>query len=231
MNNKNVNKNTMMGGLIYLIIFAIFNLLVFIIFKNRNGVFWLSYGFMTVSILVQIFCSFTSLKSRDVEATFFGIPLFSLSLYYFFAAMFVGLVFMIFQSAPMALALVLQILVLAIFAIVMILSVMGRDTVQAQNDVIKENVTSMRVQYVKVEALMNSAEDPALKSALKNLWETVRYSDPMTNDAVADLDMEIKGAMNELRILCEDDAAEAVKCCKRIERLFMERNSLLKATK
>ena len=75
------------------------------------------------------------------------------------------------------------------------------------------------------------AEDPALKSALKNLWETVRYSDPMGNDAVADLDLEIKGALNELRILCEDDTAEAVKCCKRIERLFMERNSLLKATK
>ena len=83
-----------------------------------------------------------------------------------------------------------------------------------------------------VETLRVQAQDPALKEKLRKLSETIRYSDPMSNDAVVDVEGQIMQALTELRICCENSQnAEACQKCGEIEVLFLRRNNLLKATK
>lgn len=54
----------------------------------------------------------------------------------------------------------------------------------------------------------------------------------MSNAAVADIEDQIMQTVNELRINIENSRnADAIQTCKDIEVLFMQRNSLLKATK
>lgn len=232
MKKSTAKKTGIMTALIYLIIFAVFNLLVFLIFKNKNGVFWMSYAFMCIAFLVQIGSMFLALRTLETETVFMGIPLASLSFYYFFAAIFAGAVFMIFQVAPFKLALIIQILILAAYAVVAILSLIARDAVQDVNDTVKENVAAIRTLNVDVDVLIPQVSDPALKKALKKVSETVKYSDPMSNDAVADIEQQIMQTVNALRIQIENNNnAEAVQACKDIEVLFLQRNSLLKATK
>jgi glucan phosphoethanolaminetransferase (alkaline phosphatase superfamily) len=219
-------------GLIYLIIFAVFNMLVFVISKHRNGVFWVSYLFCCIAFIVQIASMFLAFRTIDVEAVFFGIPLVSLSLYYFFAGVFVGVVFMIFQFAPMKLAVVLQLLILAAYAIVAIVSLLTRDTVQAVNDNIKDNVQIIKTQSVNVDTLIGQTGDSRVRAALKNLKDTIQYSDPMSNAAVADLDAQISKGLNDLRIdIQSGNNDNAVRMCQDIELLYQQRNGLLKATK
>lgn len=221
-----------MFGLIYLIAFVLFNLIVFLAIPVRGDLFWLSYIFMTLAFLVQMGSLFFAFQSLDVESAFFGIPLASLSLYYFFAAIFAGAVFMLFPMAPFALALIVQAVILGVYAIVAILSVMGRDAAQDANDHVKEHVTALRTIQVDVDMLCAAAQDPGLKAALKKLCDTVRYSDPMSTPAVADVENEIRQAVSELRILCENDQTEgAVLACRQLEMLFLRRNQLLKASK
>lgn len=232
MKKGTVKKTGIMTALIYLIIFAVFNLLVFLIFKNKNGVFWMSYAFMCIAFLVQIGSMFLALRTLETETVFMGIPLASLSFYYFFAAIFAGAVFMIFQVAPFKLALIIQILILAAYAVVAILSLMARDAVQDVNDTVRENVAAIKTLNVDVDVLIPQVSDPALKKALKKVSETVKYSDPMSNDAVADIEQQIMQTVNALRIQIENNNnEEAVQACKDIEVLFLQRNSLLKATK
>ena len=113
-------KTNGMIGAIYFIVFFVMNFLIFLIFDEKNGVFWTSYAFMCIAFIVQIVSMFLAVRGLDVEAIFFGIPLATLSLFYFFAAVFTATVFMIFQNAPMKLAVVLQVLILAIYAVVAI---------------------------------------------------------------------------------------------------------------
>ena len=156
----------------------------------------------------------------------------SLSLYYFFAAIFVGAVFMFFQNAPFKLALVLQILILAIYVVIAIMALMSRNVVQDVNDNLKENVEAIKTLVVDVDVFIPQVNDPSLKKSLKKLSETIKYSDPMSNAAVADIEEQIMQTVNELRINIENSRnAEAIQTCKDIEVLFMQRNSLLKATK
>lgn len=232
MKKSTAKKSWAMTAAIYVIIFAVFNLLVFIISNERNGVFWMSYAFMCLAFIVQIASMLLSLRSLEIETVFMGIPLASLSFYYFFAAIFVGAVFMFFQNAPFKLALVLQVLILAIYAVVAIMALMSRNVVQGVNDTIKENVQAIRTLTVDVDVFIPQVGDPALKRALKKLSETIRYSDPMSNEAVADIEEQIMQTVNELRVNIENNKnEEAVQSCKDIEVLFLQRNSLLKATK
>lgn len=232
MKNNVAKKANIMTAVIYAIVFAVFNLLVFMIFNQKNSVFWISYAFMCVAFVVQIASVIISFKKPETENIFMGIPVVSLSLYYFFAAMFAGAVFMIFQIAPVKLAIIVQTLILAIYAVVAILATLTRDVVQDVNDNLTEKVREIKTLNVDVEVLIPQVEDPALKKALKKLSETVKYSDPMSNDAVAEIEQQIMGEMNTLRVHIENgNNEEAISTCKNTEVLFLQRNSLLKATK
>lgn len=232
MKKSTAKKSWVMTAVIYAIVFAVFNVLVFVIANKKNGVFWMSYAFMCLAFVIQIVSMLLALRSLETETVFMGIPLASLSFYYFFAAIFVGAVFMFFQNAPFKLALVLQILILAAYVVVAIMALMSRDVVQDVNDNLKESVEAIKTLTVDVEVFIPQVSDPALKKALKKVSETIKYSDPMSNAAVADIEAQIMQTVNELRVNIENNRnTEAIQTCKDIEVLFMQRNSLLKATK
>ena len=229
-NNK--TKNTVAFGLIYVILLGVFNLLVFTISKSRNDVFWLSYGFMTLAFVVQIVSMFMSFKSADVETAFFGIPLASFSVFYLCAELVIGALFMIFQMASFTLALVIQVLVLAVFLIIAIISLLARDTVQQISDNVKEHVSNLKSVLVDIEMLMDGCTDPELKADLRKLAETVKYSDPISNEAVADVEQRIMRKISELRINIDDNQiADAKQSCADLERLYVERNKKLAISK
>ncbi|MCH5191701.1 MAG: hypothetical protein J1F23_06000 [Oscillospiraceae bacterium] len=229
-NNK--TKNTVAIGLIYVILLGVFNLLVFTIFKSHSNVFWLSYGFMTLAFVVQIVSMFLSFKTADVETAFFGIPLASFSVFYLCAELVIGALFMIFQMASITLALVIQVLVLAVFLIIAIISLLARDTVQQIGDTVKEHVSNLKSVLVDVEMIMDSCTDPELKASLRKLSETVKYSDPISNEAVADVEQRIMRKISELRINIDDNQIEDAKqSCADLERLYVERNKKLAISK
>lgn len=225
-------KATISIGLIYVILLGVFNLLVFTIFKTRTNVFWLSYAFMTVAFAVQIISMFLSFKTADVETAFFGIPLASFSIYYLCASLVVGAVFMIFQNAGFTLAMVIQVLILAAFLIVAIISLLARDTVQAIGDNVKQNVTNHKSVLVDVEMLASSCTDPELKQALYKLADTVKYSDPMSTAAIELVEQRIMRKISELRVSMDNNQIpDALQACKDLEMLYVERNKKLALSK
>lgn len=233
MKKSNVKTKNIVGiALIYAILLGLFNLLVFTIFKTRTNVFWLSYAFVTLAFAVQIISMSLAFKTADVETVFFGIPLASFSIYYLCAAVVIGVVFIIFQRVNFMLALIIQLLVLAAFLIIAIISLMTRDTVQQIGDNIKENVNNLKSVLVDIELMRDSCSDPELKEALRKLSETVKYSDPITNDSVANVEQRIIQKASELRINIDDgQIADAMQTCGELERLYVERNKKLAISK
>ncbi len=229
MKRNNVKaKNTVGVALIYLLLLGVLNLLTFLIFKKRNEVFWLSYAFVTLAFAVQIVSMLLAFKTADVETVFFGIPLVSFSVYYLSAEIVIGALFMIFQVAPLALALVVQALLLAAFLIIAIVSLMARDTVQQIGENVKENVFSLKSVLADVEAIRGSCADPDLKETIRKLSETIKYSDPMTNEAVAPIEETIREKISELRACTTDGRLSDAKLrCGELEELYAERNRTL----
>ena len=226
-------KNGLMLALIYLVVFVAYNLVVFLVFKNFNAVFWISYGFMIVAYLIHIGCAFSIAKNTNVKALFFGIPLGAFSIYFVLAELFTSFVFMIFKSnASVKVTIVIQALLLCVFAVVAIVSIMTRDTVHNVDQKIKENVNFIKGINVDVEMLMQRCTNPETTGALKKLSETIKYSDPMTNSVVATQEQMIMQYMAELRTVFDSgDMNSAKELCAKIELLFVERNKKLMISK
>ncbi|MCX6055107.1 MAG: hypothetical protein NTZ74_09385 [Chloroflexi bacterium] len=225
-------KNLLLIGLIYSILLGVFNMLVFVIFKNHTSVFWMSYSFMTLAFVVQIVSMLLSFKKADVDTIFFGIPLASFSVFYFIAELCVGTIFMIFQSVGFTISFVIQILILAGFVVVAIIALMARDTVQAIGDNVKQKVVELKSIRVDVDILRENCPDPELKAKLGRLSDTIKYSDPITIDAIADVEQRIHQKVSELRIYCENrEIEEAKKTCSVLEMLYVERNKKLLISK
>ena len=225
-------KNLLLTGLIYAILLSVFNMLVFVIFKKHTSVFYMSYGFMTLAFVVQIVSMLLTFKKTDVDTIFFGIPLASFSIFYLIAELCVGAIFMVFQNVGTTIPLVIQIFILAAYLIVAIIALMARDTVQEIGDNVKEKVVQLKSVRVDVDVLLESCSDSELKTKLKKLSETIRYSDPMTNDAITDVEQLIQQKVSELRIYCENnEIEEAKKTCSSLEMLYVERNKKLMISK
>ena len=225
-------KVTGLSMAVFGVVFLVYNLFVFLFLNPATPVFWISYGFMVLAFILQIVGMYLSFKNFNVQAVFFGIPLAQFTLFYFFAELFMSLVFMLFQKMPWKIPVFLQILLLAVYAIVAIVSVFARDAAVSSSDDIKQKATTMRMNTVDIEMLRDAAQDPELKVQLRRLAEAVKYSDPMTNDAVADVDARIRQETFALQTYCEDGDAESAKAsCAKLQRLYVERNKKLLASK
>jgi hypothetical protein len=226
-------KSGLMLALIYLVIFVAYNLVVFLVFKNFNAVFWISYGFMILAYAIHIGCMFSIAKNPSVKALFFGIPLASFSIYFVLAELFTSVVFMIVKAnASVKVTIVIQALLLCVFAVIAIVSIMTRDAVSNVDKKIKENVNFIKGINVDVEMLIQRCTNPDATGALKKLSETIKYSDPMTNSVVATQEQMIMQYMAELRTVFDSGDMAAVKeLCSKIELLFVERNKKLMISK
>ncbi|MCR4791783.1 MAG: hypothetical protein K5871_03470 [Lachnospiraceae bacterium] len=226
-------KFGIMAALIYFVIFVAYNLIVFLVFKGFNNVFWISYVFMLLAYLIHIGCAFFIGKNLSVKAAFFGIPLFSFSIFFVCAEFFASFVFMIFRNqASPKIAVLIQALLLCIFIVIAIISIMTRDVVADVDKKIKDSVSSLKGLNVDVEMLAQRSTDPETTGALNRLSETIKYSDPMTHPAVAMQDQMIMQYMPELRMAFDSgDMAKVKDLCGKIELLFVERNKKLMAVK
>lgn len=226
-------KNSMLLGLIYLVIFVVYNLLVFLIFKGFNAVFWISYVFMVLAYAIHIVCILSIARNLSVRAVFFGIPLGAFSVYFVAAELFTSLVFMIFKNlASVKVAIVVQAVLLCVFIVIAAISIMTRDAVQNVDTRIKENVSFIKGINVDVEMLLQRSTDAEVKGALKKLSETIKYSDPMSNSVVTAQEQMIMQYIAELRVAFDAGNMDAVKeLCTKLELLFIERNKKLMISK
>lgn len=215
------------------IIFVVYNLFVFLLCKPQTSSFWLSYVFMLIAFSIQILVFFTSVKNLDVETVFFGIPLMQLSVFYFFAELFASAVFMFFQNyISFKIPFLIQTALLAIFAVVGILAVAGRDATKEAKDTLQNKVSALKSMGVDVEMLASAAQDGELRTSLKKLAESIRYSDPITTPAIEDIELRIHQTINELRVYCQDgDKQSALDTIVKLERMVIERNKKLMLSK
>lgn len=227
-------KKPLLLAVVYLAVLGIYNILVFNIFKNPNEVFWVSYVFMTLAVLVNVGVTMlTFFKEKDIETVFFGIPLLSFSVFYVFAELFVSVVFMIFRnSLGLTLPLIVQSILLLVFIIISAIALLSKDVVQGVENTVKTNSANIKMLSVDVQVLENQCLDSELKQQLHKVAEGIKYSDPMTNAAVAQLDEMIRGKVNELKYLCQNNQKnEAMQVCFQLQSYISERNSKLILTK
>ena len=97
---------------------------------------------------------------------------------------------------------------------------------------LKKDVTVMRGLQSKVLQMKDQCEDLEANRAVSGLAESLRYSDPVSSDALREAERDLSAAIDELQSAVVDGDHEAVKqLCRKAKGLLDERNRLCKLNK
>ena len=229
-----LNEKEKKGVLVLVLLFVVYTLIVLAVPFAKGGMFWLTYLFTAAAFGVHAYVFKLSFeKEAGAKSKFYGFPIAGVGVLYLAVQLVLGLVFMALAAvAPVWLALVLYLALLAAAAVGMIATDSIRDEVERQDTQLKKDVATMRALQSKAAALPARCEDAEAKSALEKLAEEFRYSDPVSAPALTDLETDMAATMEELSAAVTDgDNAAVLALCKKISATLAERNRLCKLNK
>lgn len=190
-------------GLAYAVLviaFALFNVIAFFIPTEKTATFWIAYAFSTIAFALQIVIWKLAFKGTDtIKSKFLGIPLLSVGFRYLAIQVIAFAVFMIFPTLPTWIPIVVCSVILGGSAICLIGTETGREEINRVEEKVKSKVFYIKSLQVDVEMLAETESDPTTKAELIKLAEKIRFSDPMSSDALAEIDTEIASKIKEIK--------------------------------
>ena len=217
-------------GLAYAVLviaFALFNVIAFFILTEKTATFWIAYAFSAIAFLLQIVIWKLAFKGTDtIKSKFLGIPLLSVGFRYLAIQVIAFAVFMIFPTLPTWIPVVVCSVILGGSAICLIGTETGREEINRVEEKVKSKVFYIKSLQVDVEMLAETESDPTTKAELTKLAEKIRFSDPMSSDALAEIETEIVNKIKEIKTSNDKLAIIAV-----TSALVEERNKKAKILK
>ena len=194
-----MNKKVMAYAVLA-ILFALFNVIAFAIPTEKTATFWIAYAFSVVAFAIQIVVWQFAFKGADtLNSKFLGIPLISVGARYLAVQVVAFAVFMAFPLLPTWIPIVICFVILGISAICLIGTETGREEINRVEEKVEKKVFYIKSLQVDVELLAESESDPEIKAELLKLADKIRFSDPMSSDALTEVEETIANKIEELK--------------------------------
>ena len=222
-----MKKNSLMSYIALGIVFALFNVIAFVIPTEKTATFWTAYSFSVVAFAVQIPLWKIALGKKDtLKSKFLGIPVIHVGITNLIIQLITFAVFMILPTLPVWLAVVVCSIILAISALCAIAGQAGANEINRVEEKIKVKRAFVQFLQTDIEMLAESETDAETKSELKKLAEKLRFSDPMSNEMLGELESRITAKVEEMKT-----AADKKALIEEITTLLTERNKKCKILK
>lgn len=225
-------------SIIWAICLLLFNLIAFVTPNNTAGIskfdgaFWVGYLFITLAFIGQLVCAYVAFKAENLKKLFYTIPLISISYIGLVAMLVLGGLTMAIPHFPNWIGIIVCLLVLGFTAISVIKATAVAEIVSKIDNKIAAETAFIKTITVDAQNLISRANAPKLKEQCKKIYEALRYSDPMSNVSLADVEQRIKEEFDALTdaVIADDlDATES--SVKELSTLINERNNKCKALK
>ena len=225
-----MKKETLRAIIVMAVVLLAYNFAVFMIPCLKTATFWLSWVFTLLSFAVAGYAIYNSMmRNPDAKSRFYGFPIARIGVIYLIAQIVVGGIFMALgHILPWWLATVLFTIGLAVAGIGLVSAEAVVDEIKVQDETLKKSVSLMRALQSKVGQMATMCEEPAIKA----LAEELRYSDPVSSEAIADAEADLSAAIDALQqAVVEGDSAAIAQLCRKASLLLAERNRLCKLNK
>jgi len=229
-----LSKSKKLSLAVVYIAMAVFNVVAFVLPFRRGGGFWTGYGFTMLSMLIAGAIIFFVFDRKELKSKFYGVPLLSVVWFYFIIQLILGIAEMCldFIPIPFQFGIAVNTIILGACLVGLIGVNLAQDEIERIDEKIKEKVFYIKSLQADVEGLADRAPDESAKKILKELAETIRYSDPMSSPQLAVLESKIETKAAVLADAVANANAEEIKAlCNELQLLFAERNRKCKLLK
>jgi len=213
-----MKKNFKFYALIWAILLAVWCAVVFLVRPiipgyviNYDARFWIAFVFIVAAFIGNLACAYFAFKAENLKKMFLNLPLITVSWSALIAMLVVGSALMLIPNCPALIAAIVCIVVLAFNAIAVIKAVWAADTVNRVDEKVKAQTSYIKNLTVDAEGILARAKSEPVKAECKKVYEAVRYSDPMSNDALSVIEAKITVKMEELATAVGTDDAMKVK--------------------
>lgn len=222
-----MKKNNFMSYLAIGIVFALFNVIAFVLPTAKTSTFWAAYAFSMVAFAVQIpLWKLAFNKKETLKSKFLGIPVIHVGITYLALQLIAFAVFMGIPTLPTWLAVIVCSVILALSALCVISGQAGANEIDRVEEKIKVKRAFIQFLQVDIEMLAEAETDAETKTSLKKLTEKVRFSDPMSHEMLGELESRISAKVEEMKT-----AADKKALITEIDTLLTERNKKCKILK
>lgn len=229
-----MTKNASRGLIVLAIVLAVFSLIAFAIPFAHTAVFWIAYGFGVFAILFQLYIFKTSFAGNgDAQSRFYGFPIARLGIYYLVAQLILSVIEMALAGLiPSWPVIIINVLALAFALIGCITAETMRDEIVHQDNNLKKNVSAMRELQSLAASMVGQCGDEEMKNAVKKIADELRFSDPVSSDATAELEAEMRSQLADIQqAVVEGDAEGAKVLCGKMMGNLAERNRICSISK
>lgn len=210
-------------NVILVILLIVYSLIMFLLFNPIFFNFRISFGFTLIAFILQFVLMYY--LNRKLDSTkIANFSVFFVADVYLFFQIILSIIFNI-VFFNITLAIIVQLLFLAITIIVELLLIQTKDYID-EVEVKKENQIKFQKNALKKVEILKQ-KYPNCKE-LENLYETVRFSNPMSNNEVNNLESNILENLNSLKeFLNGNDKENSLNKIKSIIDDFNERDIIL----
>lgn len=206
-----MKKNSTKGYVILGILFALVSIIAFAVPTMKTATFWIAYVFTAAAFAAQIVIWKTALgKGETLKSKFLGFPVVHIGIVYLIIQTVTFAVFLFVPTLPVWSVIVVCPVIAGVSMVCMISVEAGRNEIDRVEAKVQKKVFYIRELQADIELLADAETDADVKATLIQLAEKIRFSDPMSNEQLADLEnkisakvMELKTATNKVEIITE----------------------------
>ncbi len=225
--------------IVWVVCFVIFNAITFIVPNEVFGlirfdkpVFWISYSFVNIVLIAFLIIAIIFFKGEKADNKFLSIPLISTAYVGLIVVVIIGSIFMALPVLPVWLSAIICILVAGYFIIACVKAESAKNIVEKIEENVKQKTQFIKMSILDVESIYNRAPTEDIKSTVKKVYEALKYSDPMSNSALEEIESEIAVMLRKLKDVVVKNEQNMVKdVVTELLILVKERNSKCKALK
>lgn len=222
-----MKKNSTKGYVLLGILFALVSIIAFAVPTAKTATFWIAYVFTAAAFAAQIGIWKTALgKEGTLKSKFLGFPIVHIGIVYAIIQVIAFAVFLFAPTLPTWSAIVVCPIIAGLSAVCMISADAGRNEIERVEAKVQNKVFYVREMQADIELLADNESDAAVKTALTHLAEKIRFSDPMSNEQLADLENKISIKAAELKT-----ASSKLEIITELNSLLDERNKKCKILK
>lgn len=225
-------------GICWAIALVVFNIITFISTGNTVGIsnagagFWVGYVFITIVFVANLVCSFLFFKEENIDKIFLKLPIIYIAYIALIVSLIAGAIAMAIPVIPYWVGIVVDVMILAVYAIAIVQVNTAADVVSEIDDRVKAQTFFIKSLTADAQTLMSFAQSDDVQTECKKVYESIRYSDPMSNDALAGIESQIQNEFYVFSNAVKDGDTELVKSsADRIVTLVHERNNKCKLLK
>ncbi len=188
---KKIDNKWMISAIIG-IVFVIYTIVVFGLIGYSGRQFMVAYLFTMLAYVFFLFTVWSICgKNNRLKDIFLGLPVLVEGIFYVVIQMVLSIIFMIIPWKIFNVSIILQVIGIAIYAILVISSISAQNAVTNIDEKVRKKRNYLGALNVELKAVLLKENTPPVEKALSELAETVRFSDPMSAGELVVIEDEI----------------------------------------